>query len=104
MRILTTTLASGRVLNYLLAGRSPRGVYIRSNSRHAPPPLVTENLICRWQPDIVRPWLERLEGTKDCAVRHVIDRVPDEFMSPVSRDFAHHTLTISWEELLRSAR
>ena len=34
-------LATGRVLNYLLGGGSPRGVYISAASPKAPPPLVT---------------------------------------------------------------
>ena len=97
-------LASDRVLNYLLSGGSPRGVYIKPSSRQAPPPLVTAKLICRWQLDVVRPWLERLEAATGCAFRDVIDRVPDEFMSPVARDFTHQRLTISREELLRSSR
>ena len=103
-RSRSAILASDRVLNYLLAGGSPRGVYIRPSSRQAPPPLVTAKLLCRWQPDVVRRWLERLEAAAECAFRDVIDRVPDEFMSPVARDFAHRILTISREELLRSAR
>ena len=97
-------LASGRVLNYLLSGGSPRGVYIGSDSPKAPPPLVTAKLLCRWHPDVARPWLERLEAATECAFRNVIDRVPDEFISPVARDFAHRILTISREELLRSSR
>ena len=97
-------LASDRVLNYLLSGGSPRGVYIREGSPKAPPPLVTAKLICRWQPDVVRPWLECLEAATGCAFRDVIDWIPDEFMSPVARDFAYRILTVSREELLRSAR
>ena len=97
-------LASGGVSEYLLGGGSPRGVYIRSVGRRAPQPLVTAKLICRWQPDAVRPWLERLEGNADRRFRDAIDRVPDDFMSPVARDFAHWILTISRAELLRSAR
>ena len=97
-------LASDRVLNYLLGGGSPRGVYIRSDCPKAPSPLVAARLLCRWPPDVARPWLERLEAATERAFRNVIDRVPDEFISPVARDFAHRTLTVSREELLRSAR
>lgn len=97
-------LSSDRALNYLLDGGSPRGVYVRSDSRQAPPPPVTAKLLCRWQPDLVRPWLDRLEGTPDCAFRVVINRVPNEFMSPMARDFAHRILVVSRDELLRSAR
>ena len=97
-------LASDRVLNYLLGGGSPRGVYIRSDCPKAPSPLVAARLLCRWHPDVARPWLERLEAATERAFRNVIDRVPDEFISPVARDFAHRTLTVSREELLRSAR
>ena len=97
-------LASDRVINYLLGGGSPRGVYIRSDCPKAPSPLVAARLLCRWHPDVARPWLERLEAATERAFRNVIDRVPDEFASPVARDFAHRTLTVSREELLRSAR
>ena len=103
-RSRTDILASDQVLNYLLGGGSPRGVYVRPDSRHAPPPLVTAKLICRWQPQVVRPWLDLLEGTTDNAIRDVIDRIPEEFMSPLAGDFAHRILTISREELLRSVR
>ena len=96
-------LAYDRVLNYLLGGGSPRGVYIGSDSPKAPPPLVTAKLICRWQPDVVRPCLERLEAAAECAFRNVINQVPDEFISPVAKDLAHRILTISREELLRSS-
>ena len=54
-RSRSAILASGRVLNYLLGGGSPRAVYIGSDSPKAPPPLVTAKLICRWQPHVVRP-------------------------------------------------
>ena len=97
-------LTSDRVLNYLLGGGSPRGVYIRSSSQHAPPPLVTAKLLCRWQPNAVRLWLDRLDAMTGSEFRDVVDRVPDEFMSPVARDFAHRILIVSREELLRSAR
>ena len=97
-------LATGWVLNYLLGGGSPRGVYIGADSPKAHPPLVTAKLTCRWQPDLIRPWLERLEAASECTFRDVIDRIPDQFMSPLARDFAHRILTVSRDELLRSAR
>ena len=103
-RSRSAILASGRMLNYLLGGGTPRAVYIGSDSPKAPPPLVTAKLLCRWHPDVARPWLERLESATERAFRNVIDRVPDEFISPVARDFAHRILTISREELLRSSR
>ena len=103
-RSRTDILASDGVLDYLLGGGSTRGVYIRSCSRRAPPPLVTAKFICRWQPNMVRPWLERLEGTTGAAFRDVIDRIPEEFMSPMARDFTQRILIVSREELLRSAR
>ena len=69
-------LASDRVLNYLLSGGSPRGIYIGSDSPKAPPPLVTARLLSRRHPDVARPWLERLEAATEYAFRDVIDRVP----------------------------
>ena len=47
-------LAGGEVPNYLPAGGSRCGVYVRPDSREAPPSLVTAKLLCRQR-------LERLE-------------------------------------------
>ena len=54
-------LAGDGVPNYLLVGGSRYGVYVRPDSRQAPPWLVTAKLLCRQRLDVVRPWLERLE-------------------------------------------
>ena len=51
-------LAGGGVPNYLLVGGSRCGVYVRPDSRQAPPSLVTAKLLCRQWLDVARPWLE----------------------------------------------
>ena len=103
-RSRSNILASDRVLNYLLGGDSPRGVYITSDSPKAPSPLVTARLLCRWHPHVVRPCLERLGAATECAFRDVLDRIPDEFASSVAKDSARRILIISREELLRNSR
>ena len=62
-------LAGDGVPNYLLVGGSRYGVYVRPDSRQAPPSLVTAKLLCRQRPDVVRPWLERLEDGRGSGSR-----------------------------------
>ncbi len=97
-------LETGGVLHYLMGGGSRRGIYIRSHRELAPPPLLLAKLICRWRPQVVRPWLERLHVLPEEQFRRVLDMVPDEFISETGREFAYQVIATSRRELLRSAR
>jgi hypothetical protein len=87
-----------------MGGGSRRGIYIRSHRELAPPPLLLAKLICRWRPQVARPWLERLEALPEERFRPVLDMVPDEFISETGREFAYQVIATSRRELLRSAR
>ena len=53
-------LESDRVLAYIRRGRG--GVYVNSTHERAPSPLALAELLCRWQPDVTRGALARIEG------------------------------------------
>lgn len=95
------------MLNYALGGRGKKGkgrVYADARRRIPLSPLRLAQLICRWQPGIAQPVLERLQTVSDAAFRAVIARVPPEFMSNIAKDFACQYLTTSKSELLRSIK
>jgi hypothetical protein len=97
-------LDSDGVLNYLLNRRSGGSVHANRHSKQAPPPLRTAQLICRWQPDVARPWLEQLRAVANTEFQSVIDKVPPAFMSDTAKEFAYQVMAISKAELLRSIR
>ena len=95
-------LDSDGVLNYLLNRSSGGSVYANRHSNQAPPPLRTAQLICRWQPAVARPWLERLLTVPGGEFRGVINKVPPEFMSDTAKQFAYQFVMVSKSELLRN--
>ena len=100
-------LDENRMLNYALGGRGKKGkgrVYADARRRIPLSPLRLAQLICRWQPGIAQPVLERLQTVSDADFRAVIARVPPEFMSNIAKDFACQYLTTSKSELLRSIK
>ena len=88
------------VLEYLKKGRG--GVFVNGNRRIAPSPLRLAQLLCRWNPKLGKIWSERLNSVPDAEFRCIIDRIPIEFMSVTSRDFAYRVVVTSKAELLRS--
>lgn len=97
-------LDEDRMLNYILGGLGKKGkgrVYADSRRNMPLSPLRLAQLICRWQPDIARPALERLATVSDGDFRAVIERVPSEFMSDTAKEFAYQMVTTSKAQLLR---
>lgn len=100
IRILTER----RMLGYILGGRGKKGkgrVYFADDRKAALSPLHLAQLLCRWQPDISHPLLERLRSVSDSQFRNAINRVPPEFMSDAAKEFAYHFVAVSKSELLR---
>ena len=97
-------LETSRVLQYLMEGGSRRGIYVRPHRELAPPPLLLPKLICRWRPQVVKPWLERLHVLPEERFRRVLDMVPDEFISETAREFAYQVIATSRREVLRRSR
>lgn len=95
-------LESDGVLAYLRRGHG--GVYVSSGRERAPSPLALAELLCRWQPDLTRGALTRIEGLTEGQIRTAIARVPPEFMSDLAKEFAVQVVTTSRQTLLRSAR
>ena len=95
-------LESDGVLAYLRRGRG--GVYVNSRRERAPSPLALAELLCRWQPDLTRGTLARIEGLTEGQIRTAIGRIPPEFMSDLAKEFAVQVVTTSRQALLRSAR
>lgn len=88
------------VLDYLRRGQG--GVFVDQNRARAPSPLRLAQMIGRWEPEIGRSWAELLNAVPSEEFRSIIERVPDEFMSGVAREFAHQVVITSRSELLRS--
>lgn len=94
---------SGGMLKYLLNGKG--GVFRDFNPESCLPPLRLAQSICRLvgrlQPDLVNPWLEKLDAVLDDHLRAVVEKVPRGIMSDTAKEFAHHVVVISKSELLR---
>ena len=94
------------MLNYIQGGKGKRGkgrVYAHSKNALPLPPLQLAQLVCRWQPAIARPLLQRVNAVTDEDLRSAIYRVPQGFMSGTAKEFAHQFVMVSKSELLRRA-
>ena len=75
------------VLRYLNAGRGAVFVNDRRRKR-ALSPLRLARLLCRWKPEYTRRTLARIGRVSEHEIRTTIERVPDEFMSDLAKEFA----------------
>ena len=95
-------LDSDGVQRYLDAGRG--AIHVDSRRKRAPSPLRLARLLCRWRPEYTNRTLERIGGVSQDEIRTTIDRVPDEFMSEIAKEFAFQVVMTGKQELLRSIR
>ena len=79
-------LESNKVLEYLRKGRG--GVYVNSRRERAPSPLSLAQVLCRWRSEFTRRTLERIESLSESQIRTAVERVPREFMSDLTKEFA----------------
>lgn len=93
-------LDSGGMLNYIKGGKGR--VYVNGGRALPLSPLSLAQLLCRWQPTIARPLLQRVNSVTDAGFRGAIDPVPPEFVSDTAKEFAHQLVMVSKSELLRS--
>ena len=93
-------LESDGVLHYLKRG----AIYVDSKHRRALSPLRLARLLCRWQPGFTRRTLDRIADVSDDEIRKTIQRVPSEFMSEITKEFACQVVMTGKQELLRSVR
>ncbi|MCY4662203.1 MAG: hypothetical protein OXF93_20730 [Acidobacteria bacterium] len=95
-------LEAGGVSRYVQRGRG--GVYVGDQRRRAPSPLRLARLLCRWRPTLTRRTLDRIDRLSESDVRTAIGRVPSEFMSDISKEFACQVVLAGKRELLRGVR
>ena len=95
-------LEADRVSRYVQRGRG--GVYVGDARRRAPSPLHLARLLCRWRPTFTRKTLDRIDRLSENDVRTAVRRVPCEFMSDISKEFACQVILTGRRELLRGAR
>ena len=95
-------LETNRVSRYVQRGRG--GVYVGDGCRRAPSPLRLARLLCRWRPTLTRKTLDRIDGLSEPDVRKAVGRVPSEFMSDTSKEFACQVVLTSKRELLRGTQ
>lgn len=81
--------------------RKARGGIFTPGAGHGASPLALVESTARKYPDYFRPTLERLRRTPLALMIATVDRVPDERMSPVARDFAKAMLGVAHECLRR---
>ena len=79
-------LKSGGVGGYLNRGRG--GIYWEQGDRRAPSPLRLALLATERYPDIFIPALRNLDKLSESDVVHIVNRIPDDWMSESARRFA----------------
>ena len=95
-------LDSDGVQHYLDAGRG--AIHVDSRRKRAPSPLRLARLLCRWRPEYTTRTLERIGGVSEDEIRTTIEKVPDEFKSEITKEFAFQVVMAGKRELLRSVR
>ena len=95
-------LEADHLSRYVRRGRG--GVYVGDGRRRAPSPVRLARLLCRWRPTLTRKTLDRIDGLSELDVRTAVGRVPSEFMSDTSKEFACQVVLTSKRELLRGVR
>ncbi len=94
-----TRLEGDQVGAYVLRGRG--GVYWSEEETRGPSPLDLFRRSARLYPKLFLPALSRIERLSDRAVRELVDRVPQDWMSAPEREFAYRLMQHSIEELRR---
>ncbi len=90
-------LAQNRVGNYVEKGRG--AIYWSGEERHGPSPLELVRRGTGTHPDLFRPALVKLENLDESALRGLVNRVPDDWMTPSARGFAVALLCYNFEQL-----
>lgn len=79
-------LKSGGVGGYLNRGRG--GIYWEQDDRRSPSPLQLALLATERYPDIFIPALRNLDRLSESDIVHIVNRIPDDWMSESARLFA----------------
>lgn len=82
-------------------GRGHGGIYWSSSDERAPSPLELVRLAARVEPDLFCPAISRLEKLDDDSLREIVNRVPDDWMSPAAREFSVALMRYTIETMRR---
>ncbi len=79
-------LSEATVTRYILKGKG--GIFADSHAKHGMSPMSVAQMLARCYPELFKPWQTRISELSDEAISSVIDRVPNERISPAGRRFA----------------
>lgn len=79
-------LAENSIGHYAHRGRG--GIYRSNSDVRAPSPLKLVQLAACGEPDLFRPAISRLEKLDDDSLHEIVNRVPDDWMTPAAQEFA----------------
>ena len=90
-------LAENRVGRYSERGRG--GIYWSHDDRRGPSPAALVVLATERYPELFGPALAKLDNLSDSSLREVVERMPEDWMSPTARQFAVALMRYNLEKI-----
>ncbi len=90
-------LAENRVGRYSEGGRG--GIYWSQADRRGPSPATLVVSATERYPELFRPTLAKLENLLDSSLREIVERIPENWMSPTAREFAVALIRYNLEKM-----
>jgi hypothetical protein len=78
-------LKDATIENYIHKGRG--GIFGDASAKHGLSPISLAEMLARRYPQFFRPWQTRVDELSDVALHEIVERVPDERISPAGRRF-----------------
>lgn len=78
-------LSEATLVRYIHKGRG--GIFADSQAKHGLSPMAVAHMLEQRYPKFFKPWLTRVDELSNEAVRGIVERVPDERISPSGRRF-----------------
>lgn len=86
-------LSEGSMERYIRKGRG--GIFENPHSKHGLSPLALTEMLAHRYPEFFRPWQGRVRGLPESAWTDLVERIPDERISPSGRAFVLAFLSVS---------
>lgn len=90
-------MAENRIGDYAERGRG--AIYWSEDERHGPSPLELVRCAASTYPDLFHSALAKLQKLDKDSISTIVNRVPDNWMSPVARTFAIALMWYNFEQL-----
>ncbi|MCE2434413.1 MAG: HipA domain-containing protein [Candidatus Latescibacteria bacterium] len=90
-------MAENRIGDYAERGRG--AIYWSEDERHGPSPLELVRCAAPTYPDLFHPALAKLQKLDEDSISTIVNRVPDNWMSPAARTFAIALMCYNFEQL-----